>query len=108
MNALLRPRRGARLCAITSGGAIPDTADYDVVEGAAETFVGKVNEDFAIESNAGDIFLLGNHSWRVKRVERGKVRVEDAQGLPPNIPFWLGEAPSRTAELSEAVSALRS
>ena len=108
VNALLRPRRGARLCAITSGGAIPDTADYDVVEGAAETFVGKVNEDFAIESNAGDIFLLGNHSWRVKRVERGKVRVEDAEGLPPNIPFWLGEAPSRTAELSEAVSALRS
>ena len=108
VNALLRPRRGARLCAITSGGAIPDTADYDVVEGAAETFVGKVNEDFAIESNAGDIFLLGNHSWRVKRVERGKVRVEDAEGLPPNIPFWLGEAPSRTAELSEAVSAFRS
>ncbi len=107
VNALLRPRRGARLCAITSGGAIPDTADYDVVEGAAETFVGKVNEDFAIESNAGDIFLLGNHSWRVKRVERDKVRVEDAKGLPPNIPFWLGEAPSRTAELSEAVSALR-
>ena len=107
VNALLRPRRGARLCAITSGGAIPDTADYDVVEGAAETFVGKVNEDFAIESNAGDIFLLGNHSWRVKRVERDKVRVEDAEGLPPNIPFWLGEAPSRTAELSEAVSELR-
>ena len=107
MNALLKPRRGARLCAITSGGAIPDTADYDVVEGAAETFVGKVNEDFAIESNAGDIFLLGNHSWRVKRVERDKVRVEDAEGLPPNIPFWLGEAPSRTAELSEAVSELR-
>ena len=108
VNALLRPRRGARLCAITSGGAIPDTADYDVIEGPAETFVGKVNEDFAVESSAGDIFLLGNHSWRVKRVERDKVRVEDAEGLPPNIPFWLGEAPSRTVELSEAVSALRS
>ena len=108
VNSLLKPKRGARLRAITSGGAIPDTADYEVVEGAAETFVGKVNEDFAIESNAGDIFLLGNHSWRVKRVERDKVRVEDAKGLPPNIPFWLGEAPSRTAELSEAVSVLRS
>ncbi len=107
VNALLRPRRGARLCAITSGGAIPDTADYDVIEHPAETFVGKVNEDFAVESNAGDIFLLGNHSWRVRRVERDKVRVEDAWGLPPNIPFWLGEAPARTAELSEAVSRLR-
>ncbi len=107
VNGLLRPRRGARLCAITSGGAIPDTADYDVIEGPAETFVGKVNEDFAVESSPGDIFLLGNHSWRVKRVERDKVRVEDAKGLPPSIPFWLGEAPARTAELSRAVSDLR-
>lgn len=107
VNALLRPRRGARLCAITSGGAIPDAADYDVVEGAAENFVGRVNEDFAVESMAGDVFLLGNHSWRVRRVERDRVRVEDAEGLPPTIPFWLGEAPARTEELSEAVSSLR-
>ncbi len=107
VNGLLRPRRGARLAAITSGGAIPDAADYDVVEGPAETFVGRVNEDFAVESMAGDIFLLGNHSWRVRRVERDRVRVEDAEGLPPNVPFWLGEAPSRAAELSEAVSSLR-
>jgi len=104
---MLRGRRGARLAAITSGGAIPDTADYDVIEEPAGTFVGKVNEDFAIESMAGDIFLLGNTSWQIRRVEAGRVRVEDAHGAPPTIPFWLGEAPARTAELSAAVSDLR-
>ncbi len=103
----LRARRGARLAAITGGGAIPDTADYDVVEEPAEVVVGKVNEDFAVESLAGDIFLLGNRSWRIRRVEAGRMRVEDAQGAPPTIPFWLGEAPARTAELSAAVAALR-
>jgi ATP-dependent Lhr-like helicase len=107
VNSLLRGRRGARLAAITSGGAIPDTADYDVIEEPQGTFVGKVNEDFAIESMAGDIFLLGNTSWRIRRVESGTVRVEDAQGAPPTIPFWLGEAPARTPELSSAVSELR-
>ncbi|MBI2962172.1 MAG: DEAD/DEAH box helicase [Deltaproteobacteria bacterium] len=103
----VRGRRGARLAAITGGGAIPDTADYDVVEEPAGTFVGKVNEDFAIESMAGDIFLLGNRSWRLRRVEAGRVRVVDAEAAPPTIPFWLGEAPARTAELSAAVAALR-
>ncbi len=103
----LRPRRGARLTAITNGGAIPDMADYDVVEFPSEILVGKVNEDFAIESLAGDIFLLGNRSWRIRRVGSGKVWVEDAQGLPPTIPFWLGEGPGRTLELSRAVSELR-
>ena len=103
----LRPRRGARLAAITGGGAIPDTADYDVIEEPAGIFVGKVNEDFAVESMGGDIFLLGNRSWRIRRVEMGKIRVEDAQGAPPTIPFWLGEAPSRTPELSAAVAELR-
>ena len=107
VHGLLRPRRGARLTAITNGGAIPDTADYSVVEFPAETFVGTVNEDFAIESSAGDIFLLGNRSWRIRRVGSGKVWVEDAQGLPPTIPFWLGEAPGRTVELSHAVAQLR-
>jgi ATP-dependent Lhr-like helicase len=107
IHGLLRPRRGARLTAITNGGAIPDMADYDVIEFPSETFVGKVNEDFAIESLAGDIFLLGNRSWRIRRVGSGKVWVEDAQGLPPTIPFWLGEAPGRTRELSRAVSELR-
>jgi ATP-dependent Lhr-like helicase len=103
----LRARRGARLSAITNGGAIPDTADYDVVELPHEGFVGKVNEDFAIESLAGDIFLLGNKSWRIRRVSSGKVWVEDAQGAPPSIPFWLGEAAARTPELSGALSELR-
>jgi ATP-dependent Lhr-like helicase len=107
VNARLRPRRGARLAAITSGGAIPDMADYDVVEDATGAFVGTVNEDFAIESLAGDIMQLGNRSWRIQRVETGRVRVKDADGLPPTIPFWLGEAPGRTAELSAAVSDLR-
>lgn len=103
----LRARRGARLAAITGGGAIPENADYDVIEDPAGTFVGKVNEDFAVESMAGDIFLLGNRSWKIRRVEAARVRVEDAQGAPPSIPFWLGEAPARTAETSAAVSDLR-
>jgi ATP-dependent helicase Lhr and Lhr-like helicase len=104
---MLRARRGARLTAITNGGAIPDTADYRVIEFPSETFVGTVNEDFAIESLAGDIFLLGNRSWRIRRVASGVVWVEDAQGLPPSIPFWMGEAPARTLELSAAVSEVR-
>jgi ATP-dependent helicase Lhr and Lhr-like helicase len=107
VNAVLRARRGARLTAITSGGAIPDTADYDVVLEPQATMIGTVNEDFAVESIAGDIFQLGNMSYRILRVERGRVRVEDAQGAPPTIPFWLGEAPGRTDELSHAVSRLR-
>lgn len=107
VNHRLRPRRAARLIALTSGGAIPDNADYDVILEPADTFIGTVNEDFAIESLAGDIFQLGNASWRITRVERGRVRVEDAKGQPPSIPFWLGEAPGRTVELSAAVSRLR-
>src|SRR5207249_2229719 len=95
----VRARRGARLAAITSGGAIPDNADYEVVEEPQGLKVGTVNEDFAVESMAGDIFLLGNRSWRIRRVEAGRVRVEDAAGAPPTIPFWLGEAPARTREL---------
>ncbi|MBV8157853.1 MAG: DEAD/DEAH box helicase, partial [Dyella sp.] len=103
----LRARRGARLTAVTSGGAIPDTADYLVVLEPQATIIGTVNEDFAVESLAGDVFQLGNSSYRIQRVERDRLRVEDAQGVPPNIPFWLGEAPGRTAELSHGVSRLR-
>jgi ATP-dependent Lhr-like helicase len=103
----VRARRGARLAAITSGGAIPDTADYEVVEEPQGLRVGTVNEDFAVESMAGDVFLLGNRTWRIRRVEAGRVRVEDAHGASPTVPFWLGEAPGRTRELSEAVAALR-
>ncbi|WP_430391685.1 DEAD/DEAH box helicase [Dyella sp. 20L07] len=103
----LRARRSARLTAITSGGAIPDTADYLVVLEPQATIIGTVNEDFAVESLAGDVFQLGNTSYRIQRVERDRLRVEDAQGVPPNIPFWLGEAPGRTAELSHGVSRLR-
>src|SRR5262249_59045861 len=93
--------------AMTSGGAIPDTADYQVIEEPHGLLVGTVNEDFAVESMRGDIFLLGNRSWRIRRVESGRVRVEDAQGAPPTVPFWVGEAPARTRELSDAVSELR-
>ena len=107
VNHRLRGRRGARLVALTSGGAIPDNADYRVIVEPSETFVGTVNEDFAVESLAGDIFQLGNASWRILRINSGVVRVEDAKGQPPGIPFWLGEAPARTAELSQAVSDLR-
>src|SRR5207248_2315462 len=94
--------------AITNGGAIPDTGDYRVILEPSETFVGTLNEDFAIESLAGDIFQLGNTSYEIKRVGAGEVRVLDAHGQPPSIPFWLGEAPGRSEELSESVSRLRS
>ena len=107
VNKILRPRKGARLTAITCGGAIPDNADYQVILEPQSIFVGTLNEDFAIESMQGDIFQLGNTSYRVLRVEAGKVRVEDAKGQPPSIPFWLGEAPARTDELSASVSRLR-
>jgi ATP-dependent Lhr-like helicase len=107
VNHRVRGRRGSRLVALTSGGAIPDNADYRVVLEPSETFIGTVNEDFAIESLSGDIFQLGNASWKILRVNSGQVRVEDARGQPPSIPFWLGEAPGRTDELSGAVSDLR-
>ncbi|MCA9471965.1 MAG: DEAD/DEAH box helicase [Nitrospirales bacterium] len=103
----VRPRRGARLAAITSGGAIPDTATYAVVAEPEGKVVGSVDEDFAVESLAGDIILLGTSSWRIRGIETGRVRVEDAHGAPPNIPFWRGEAPSRTKELSNEVARLR-
>ncbi len=103
----LRARRGARLAAIMCGGAIPDNNNYAVVQWPEETKVGEVDEDFAIDSSAGDIFQLGNTAWRIRRIETGKVYVEDAQGLPPTIPFWFGEAPARTRELSDEVSDLR-
>jgi ATP-dependent Lhr-like helicase len=107
INHRLRGRKGARLTAITSGGAIPDTADYAVVLEPTDTVIGSVNEDWAIESMQGDIFQLGNASWEIVRVENGRVRVADAHGKPPSIPFWLGEAPSRTHELSASVARLR-
>jgi ATP-dependent Lhr-like helicase len=107
VNQRIRGRRGARLSAITNGGAIPDTSDYRVILEPSETFVGTLNEDFAIESLAGDIFQLGNSSYEIKRVGAGEVRVLDAHGQPPSIPFWLGEAPGRSEELSVSVSRLR-
>ena len=107
INRRLRGRRGARLAALTNGGAIPDNADYDVIAEPENTFVGTVNEDFAVESLRGDVFLLGNTPWRIRRVESGRVRVEDAHGAAPTVPFWLGEAPGRTTELSDEVSDLR-
>jgi ATP-dependent helicase Lhr and Lhr-like helicase len=107
VNQRVRARRGAALTALTSGGAIPDNADYRVLLDPGEILIGTVNEDFAIESMAGEVFQLGNASWRILQINSGTVRVEDARGQPPGIPFWLGEAPGRTAELSRAVSGLR-
>ena len=107
VNGKLRARKGARLAAATSGGAIPETGDYRVVAEPDDVLVGTVNEDWAVDSSAGDIFLLGSHSWQIRRVESGVVRVRDAGDTPPTIPFWLGEAPARTAELSAEVAALR-
>jgi ATP-dependent Lhr-like helicase len=107
VNGRLKGRRGARLAALTSGGAIPELGDFRVVAEPDDVFVGTVNEDWAIESMAGDVFLLGTTSWRIRRVEPGTVRVVDAQGAPPSVPFWLGEAAARTEELSGDVSDLR-
>jgi ATP-dependent helicase Lhr and Lhr-like helicase len=107
VNGRVRARRGSRLAAITSGGAIPDNALYSVVAEPEAAHVGTVDEDFAVESLRGDIMLLGNSSWRIRRVEAGRVLVEDAHGAAPNVPFWRGEAPARTRELSEQVAELR-
>jgi ATP-dependent helicase Lhr and Lhr-like helicase len=107
VNRVLRGRRGARLTALTAGGTIPDNADYQVLLEPENHTIGTVNEDFAVESLAGDVFQLGNKSYRIMRIERGVVRVEDARGMAPTIPFWLGEAPARSDELSFAVSRLR-
>ena len=107
VHRVLRARRGSRLLALTSGGAIPEVADYRVVLEPEDTFIGTLNEDFAIESMAGDVFQLGNASWRITQVLPGVVRVADAQGAPPSIPFWFGEAPARSDELSQALSRLR-
>jgi ATP-dependent Lhr-like helicase len=108
VNRRLRARRGALLTAVTCGGAIPEIADYRVVtDDENRTMVGTLDEDFAVESNAGDIFLLGNNSWRIKHIRGGEVVVTDAHGAPPTIPFWRGEAPGRTLELSAEVARLR-
>ncbi len=107
INAEVRGRRGARMAALTSGGAIPELGDYRVLLDPDDTFIGTVNEDWATESMPGDIFTLGTHSWRIRRIEPGVVRVVDAEGLPPTIPVWFGEAPGRTLELSEEVCEIR-
>jgi ATP-dependent helicase Lhr and Lhr-like helicase len=107
VNGRVKGRRGSRLAAITSGGAIPENANYAVIAEPDGKTIGTLDEDFAIESLAGDVFLLGTHSWRIKRVEPGRVRVEDAHGAAPTIPFWLGEAPGRSRELSAEVASLR-
>ncbi|MFO1008821.1 MAG: DEAD/DEAH box helicase [Planctomycetota bacterium] len=107
LHTRLRGTRRARLVAITSGGAIPDTTQYQVVVEPEGTLVGAVDEDFAIESSAGDVFQLGATSWRILRLERGTLRVADAHGVPPSLPFWFGEAPARSRELSASFSEVR-
>ena len=107
INGMVRGRRHARITALTNGGVIPELGDYRVLADPDDTFVGMLNEDFAIESQAGDIFLLGTTSWRIRKVETGIVRVQDAQGAPPTVPFWLGEGSGRSVELSAEVGRLR-
>ncbi len=107
VNGRLRARRGARLATLTSGGAIPETGDYRVLMEPGDVLVGTVNEDFAVESMQGDVFLLGSHPWQIAQVTNGVMRVRDATGRHPTVPFWRGEAPGRTDELSEEVSRLR-
>src|SRR2546422_11597364 len=106
-NRKIRSRKGSRMTAITSGGAIPEVFDYRVLLEPEGHFVGTLNEDFAIESLPGDVFQLGNTSWRILRIGNGVVRVADAKGQPPSMPFWLGEQPARSAEMSTAASRLR-
>src|SRR5262249_6087015 len=109
VNGIIRSRRGSRFIAITNGGAIPENGLFTVVAEPEGVVVGTLDEDFAVESNRDDIILLGTNSWRIKRVESaaGRVIVEDAHGAPPSVPFWRGEAPARTRELSWQVSELR-
>ncbi|MCW8409954.1 DEAD/DEAH box helicase [Legionella sp. PATHC035] len=107
VNHMIKARRGSRLAAITSGGAIPDNALFTVIAMPDNAIVGTLDEDFAVESSRGDIFLLGTNSWKILRVENGRVLVEDAHGAPPSVPFWLGEAPARSIELSQHVSQMR-
>lgn len=107
VNHIIKARRGSRLAAITSGGAIPDNGLFAVVAMPDNALVGTLDEDFAVESNRGDIFLLGTNSWKILRIENGRVLVEDAHGAPPSVPFWLGEAPARSIELSLQVSQMR-
>src|SRR5687768_9421203 len=107
LNHKLRARKGSRLSAIVNGGAIPEVFDYRVLLEPEGHFLGTLNEDFAIESLPGDVFQLGNTSWRILRIGNGAVRVADAKGQPPSMPFWLGEAPARSEEMSAAVSQLR-
>src|SRR4029077_1478590 len=107
VNGKLRARRGARIAALTSGGATPALGAFRVLAEPDNALVGTVNEDWAIESRAGDIFLLGTTSWRIRRVEPGIVRVEDAHGAPPSVPCGVGEAPCSRSERSEDVSSLR-
>ena len=107
VNRRIKARKGARLTALTNAGAIPDNADFRVLLEPQGTFVGTVNEDFAVESIPGNVFRLGNHSWRIVKIENGTVRVEDAAGMPPTIPFWFGEAPGRSLELSATLSSMK-
>jgi ATP-dependent Lhr-like helicase len=107
VNGTVKGRRGARLAALTSGGAIPELGDFRVIVEPDEAQVGSVHEEWAVESRPGDVFLLGTHSWRIRRVEPGTVRVVDAHGAPPSVPHWQGEAPGRTRELSQEVSSVR-
>ena len=107
LNRKLRSRKGSRMSAIVNGGAIPEVFDYRVLLEPEGHFIGTLNEDFAIESLPGDVFQLGNTSWRILRIGNGVVRVADAAGQPPSMPFWLGEAPARSEEMSAAVSRLR-
>src|SRR5580698_3221892 len=108
VNGRMQSRRGARTIAVSNGGTIPDTALYAVIVQPEGVQIATLDEDFAVESSAGDIILLGNTSWRIQRVESaGRVLVEDAHGQPPTVPFWRGEAPQRTLELSQFVSTLR-
>jgi ATP-dependent Lhr-like helicase len=107
VNGMVRARKGAQLAALTNGGAIPDNFNYDVILQPSGTFIGTVEEDFAIESMAGDVFQLGNGFWKIEKLETGKLLVQDAHGQTPSIPFWFGEAPGRSDELSLAVSRLR-
>src|ERR1700761_8993717 len=104
----LQARRGARSITVSNGGTIPDPAVVSVILQPDGHQIATLDEDFTIGSGVGDIIQLGNASWRISAIETaGRMYVEDAHGQPPTVPFWRGEAPQRTAELSRWVCQLR-
>ena len=111
--ATLRPRAGARMLAVVSGGTIPDRGLYGVFtpgpagSGGKEHWnrVGELDEEMVYESRVGETFLLGATTWRIEEITRDRVVVTPAPGQPGKMPFWHGDGLGRPAELGRAIGA---